>query len=264
LRFSIIQACMPRIWGIALLKKHRILPNLMFNEPRWGLVRAVLIDAVGTLIEPVPSVAEVYAQAARHQQVGLSVQVVRDRFRSAFATDEFDDQQGPMLTDEPTEFRRWQRIVRTCLPEVPDLDLAFRELWHHFARPSSWRPFPDAGPALSKLAEIGIPVRVASNFDARLRQVLAGLPDLAPWSDQVVISSEVGVRKPHPAFYQRACESLGLPPESVLAVGDDEQNDLIGPRNAGLQSVLLDRSGRARPEFPTLRGLVVLAENIKN
>lgn len=231
----------------------------MLSKIRWNLVRGVLTDAVGTLIEPVPSVAEAYARAARRQRVDLSVPLVLARFRSAFSTDEFDDQRGPMLTDEPTERLRWRRIVATCLPEVSDPERAFEELWDHFALSSSWRTFPDVGPALSRLAAGGLTIRVASNFDARLRQVLAGLPELAPWSDQVVISSEVGFRKPHPTFYQRACENLRLPPESVLAVGDDEQNDLVGPRNAGLQAVLLDRSGRSSSESPSVSDLLSLA-----
>ncbi|HEU5116876.1 MAG TPA: HAD family hydrolase, partial [Isosphaeraceae bacterium] len=198
----------------------------MLNEPDWNLVRGVLVDAVGTLMEPVPSVAEAYTQAARRQKVDLSVQVVRDRFREAFTTDEFDDQNGPMKTDEATERRRWQRIVATCLPEVPDQIRAFEELWEHFAQPGSWTAFPDAGPALARLSEGGLAVMVASNFDARLRSVLEGLPSLSRWSESVVISSEVGYRKPHPEFFRRACERLGLAPESVLVVGDDRENDL--------------------------------------
>ena len=90
-------------------------------------------------------------------------------------------------------------------------------------------------------------MRIASNFDARLRGVVAGLPELAGLGDSLVISSEVGYRKPHPAFYRAACESLGLPPGRVLCVGDDPENDVLGPDRArASRAVLLDRSG-ARP-----------------
>jgi putative hydrolase of the HAD superfamily len=232
----------------------------MMNELRWNLVRGVLIDAVGTLLEPVPSVSAAYAEAAHRQQVALDVHLLRDRFRRAFATDEFDDQRGPMTTDEAVERRRWRRIVATCLPEVPDPDRAFAELWDHFALPSSWRPFPDAGPTMARLSEKGVPVLIASNFDSRLRRVLAGLPELAPWADRVAISSEIGLRKPHPGFYLRACEMLNLPPESVLAVGDDPENDLKGPVRAGLQAALVERTGEGLSA--SLRGLGVLSERI--
>ncbi len=234
----------------------------MLNEPDWNLVRGVLVDAVGTLMEPVPSVAEAYTQAARRQKVDLSVHVVRDRFRKAFSTDELDDQSGPMRTDEAVERRRWQRIVATCLPEVPDQIRAFEELWAHFAHPGSWMAFPDAGPALRRLSEAGLAVMVASNFDARLRSVLKGLPSLSRWSERVVISSEVGYRKPHPEFFRKACERLGLAAESVLVVGDDRENDLEGPIRAGLQAVLVERSAGGEPDRSTLRELLEVAERL--
>ena len=80
----------------------------------------------------------------------------------------------------------------------------------------------------------GLPVRIASNFDGRLRAVAAGLPELAGFVDTLIISSEVGYRKPHPAFYAAACASLGLPTDRVLSVGDDPENDVLGAERAGL------------------------------
>jgi putative hydrolase of the HAD superfamily len=215
----------------------------------------VLLDAVGTLIEPRPSVAEAYAAEARRQGVELDVSLVKRRFRKHIGDDEVDEIRGPMATDEAAESRRWRRIVAGCLPEVPDPERAFAELWEHFGRASSWRAFPDAGPALSRLADGGLPVRVASNFDGRLRGVLRGLPELARWSEAVVISSEVGRRKPHPEFYRAACGSLGLPPSAVLSVGDDPENDVEGARRAGLRSLLLDRGGRVEGHEPCIRSL---------
>ena len=92
---------------------------------------------------------------------------------------------------------------------------------------------------------------VASNFDGRLRPVLQGIDELAVWADSVVISSEVGRKKPHPQFYEATCRRLGLAPEQVLCVGDDEENDWNGPRRAGLSALLVDR-GRS-PSGPSGR-----------
>jgi putative hydrolase of the HAD superfamily len=105
---------------------------------------------------------------------------------------------------------------------------------------------------------------IGSNFDARLRPVVAGLPELAPIAHELVISSEVGYRKPHPGFYRAACDRLGLPPGRVLAVGDDVTNDLEGPRRAGLAAILIDREGSSAPTLaasclPDLAALADLA-----
>lgn len=216
-------------------------------------IRGIVLDAVGTLIEPRPSVAAAYAGAARRQGVELDPAVVRARFRRHFNRDERDERRGPLATDEALEYRRWRRIVTGVLPEVPDPDRAFEELWDHFARPESWAVFDDVRQAAAGLEAAGIAVRVASNFDARLYRVLSGLPAIAHLAAGAVISSEVGYRKPHPAFYQAACRSLGLPPNQVLCVGDDVENDVHGPRRAGLHALLLDRGGWAPNTLPRLR-----------
>lgn len=216
-------------------------------------IRGIVLDAVGTLIEPTPAVADVYLAAAARQGVVIGREEVRARFGRYFRDDELDETRGPMVTSEPLERRRWRRIVGAVLAEVDDPDRAFGELWDHFARPESWRCFADVGPALDVLTRAGLPVRIASNFDGRLRQVVAGLSELAALGETLVISSEVGVRKPHPDFYRAACRGLGLSPESVLWVGDDFENDLEGPRRIGSPSRLLgDRRGAGPGELMTL------------
>jgi putative hydrolase of the HAD superfamily len=219
-----------------------------------------VIDAVGTLIEPVPSVGEVYAGAADRQGVPIPVEEVKQRFKTAFQADELEDWRGPLATDEATEFHRWRRIVANVLPEVPDPDRAFAELWQHFAQPAAWRSFPDA----LALQTTGLPICVGSNFDRRLRQVLRGLPELVALgldqSEAIVISSEVGRRKPHNDFYQAAQNRLDLPPESILWVGDDLENDYEGPKRAGLRAILIDRSGQLSTDLETLPDLAALAD----
>jgi putative hydrolase of the HAD superfamily len=222
-------------------------------------IAGIVIDAVGTLIEPCPSVGSAYAEAARRQGVEIAPDLVKARFRKHFGDDEIDEIRGPLATDEPTEERRWRRIVTRVLPEIPDPERAFAELWDHFGRPESWAVFPDAAPALRVLEDAGLGIRIASNFDGRLRGLARGLPALARWAESLVISSEVGYRKPHPSFYAAACESLGLPASRVLCVGDEPGNDVHGPRRAGLRALLIDRDGRAPGGIPTLPDLNAMA-----
>lgn len=225
------------------------------NETGTATIAAVIFDAVGTLIEPRPSVAAAYAAAASRQGITLEEAEVRRRFYRAFGAIESDDMRGPLATDEPAERRRWSRIVREVLPELPDPDRGFDELWDHFGRAEHWRAFPDAAPVLRQLADSGLRIRIASNFDGRLRPIIRGLPELAPWAEDLVISSEVGWRKPHPSFYEAALASLGLPAGCVLSVGDDETNDLEGARDAGLHALLLDRRTEPPGALATIGGL---------
>src|SRR6516164_1807138 len=52
----------------------------MSNQPNWSLIAGIVMDAVGTLIKPVPSVADAYMEAARRQGVELNRDEVRARF----------------------------------------------------------------------------------------------------------------------------------------------------------------------------------------
>jgi putative hydrolase of the HAD superfamily len=225
----------------------------------WAGIAGVVIDAVGTVIEPDPPVADVYLAAAMRQGIVLDRSTVKARFSCCFRDDEIDEARGPLETDESIEVRRWQRIVTSVLPEVPDPEDAFHHLWSHFARPESWLCFPDVAPALTLLRQADLPVLIGSNFDARLYPVVAGIPEIQFLGDSLVISSQVGYRKPHARFYEAACNRLRLRSEQVLWVGDDPENDLFGPRRAGCRSVLLDRLGTSDREesgFPDLLAIV--------
>ncbi len=235
----------------------------MLNNPSGQPVQGIIFDAVGTLIEPEPPVLIAYLNAARRQNIQLDPHTVRDRYRAAFHRQENQDFRGPLATDEATERRRWRRIVAEALPEIPDLNLAFDELWIHFGKPESWRLYDDVPDALNRLANAGIPFCIASNFDARLRSVVEGLPALARFAPSLNISTEVGRRKPHRALYEAARSSLGIDSaEAVLCVGDDPENDLMGPLRAGYQALLIDRRGH-HPEFsPSTNSLTALADHL--
>ncbi|MGZ4394459.1 MAG: HAD family hydrolase, partial [Gaiellaceae bacterium] len=66
--------------------------------------------------------------------------------------------------------------------------------------------------------------------------------DLARWGlaerlDAVVLSSEVGKRKPHPEPFERALAALGVDPGRALFVGDSRYHDVQGAAEAGMATV---------------------------
>jgi putative hydrolase of the HAD superfamily len=215
----------------------------------------ILFDVVNTLIEADPPVAVTYAREAERQGIALAPEVILGRFRRHFRDDEEKDRGGSLATTEANERERWCRLVALILPEVPDLTAAFERLWDAFGLAGSWRCYPDVGPALAALDRAGVPFAIASNFDGRLRGIAAGLPELTPYRDRLVISSEVGYRKPHPALYRAAMDSIGLPADRIVCIGDDPVNDYEGPRAAGFRAILLDRRGRAPAGFSAISGL---------
>ena len=90
---------------------------------------------------------------------------------------------------------------------------------------------------------------------------MQGLPELDSWVDSLVISSEVGYRKPHASFFRAACDHLGLPPERVLCVGDDLENDVRGAIRAGLSGLFLDRVAQRPADLPHVPNLTALVQS---
>jgi putative hydrolase of the HAD superfamily len=207
-------------------------------------IRAVVFDAVGTLIFPDPPAPRVYAEVGGRHDSRLSPEVIAQRFAAAFRREEDIDRAAGLRTSEARERERWQYIVAAVLDDVEDPAACFRELFEHFSRPEAWRCDPEATAVLRELARRGYALGLASNYDRRLQGVAEGMPELTP-IQRLVISSEVGWRKPSPAFFASLCQNLALSPGQVLFVGDDIANDYEGARAAGLRALLWDPHGRA-------------------
>ncbi|MFL5244824.1 MAG: HAD-IA family hydrolase [Gemmataceae bacterium] len=209
-------------------------------------VKAIFFDAVGTLLHPDPPAVEVYVEVGHRFGSRLSASAIGANFIAAFKRQDILDFANGLATSELRETERWRAIVAQTLEDLPDSNAVFRELFAHFSRSTSWRSDPDSAVVLAELAQRGYLLGMASNFDSRLRSIIREMPALQHIR-QLVISSEVGWRKPGPQFFHALCESAKLPPQDICLVGDDWTNDFQGATAAGLRPLFLDsrKTGRA-------------------
>jgi putative hydrolase of the HAD superfamily len=203
------------------------------------MIQAIVYDAVGTLIHVQPSVGAIYATIGQRFGSRLSASDIHARFGAAFAQQDRLDEQADWRTDEARERQRWRDIVGQVLDDVADPAGCFDALFAAFAQPDVWTCDPEAAEVLTHFQRCGVRQAIASNFDARLHAVITTMPALA-LLDPILISSEIGWRKPSPAFFAHLAERLQLPAREILYVGDDRANDYEPARQAGMVSVLLD------------------------
>jgi len=106
------------------------------------------------------------------------------------------------------------------------------------------RAYDDAPPALEMARRRGLATAVVSNGDCSMPSQLeqAGLH-----VDVVVDSATAGAAKPDPAIFRRALHLLGVAAAEALHVGDHEELDGDGARAAGIDVVIIDRSGSGGP-----------------
>ncbi|HEU0009025.1 MAG TPA: HAD-IA family hydrolase [Verrucomicrobiae bacterium] len=200
-------------------------------------ITAVTFDVGGTLIEPWPSVGHVYAEVAtRWGLAGVTAEALNRGFAAAWQVRRpFDHSRAA-----------WQRLVNQTFAAAGATrpsDACFGAIYRRFAETSAWRVFDDAQPALEALAARGLRLGIVSNWDERLRPLLARL-GLAKYFRASIISCEAGHLKPDPEIFARAAAELGCEPAVLIHVGDSVQEDAEGARAAGMRAVLIDRSGR--------------------
>jgi putative hydrolase of the HAD superfamily len=95
-------------------------------------------------------------------------------------------------------------------------------------------------PLFEALRQSSCAFGIVSNTEAVLTRF-----DLDRWpvllsADAIVLSSEVGVRKPDPRIFQIALDRLHAAPASTVVVGNSIADDIQGARRAGLRAVYLD------------------------
>jgi FMN phosphatase YigB (HAD superfamily) len=108
--------------------------------------------------------------------------------------------------------------------------------------------FPDHHGPLLRALGARARLAVVSNFDytPTAHDILerAGVAGLF---ETVVVSDEVGWRKPHPAIFARALDRLGISPAQALFVGDRADIDVVGAQRAGMHAVWINRGGQPLP-----------------
>lgn len=140
-------------------------------------------------------------------------------------------------------------------PSVPreTLDILQRELRQEL---ESMKLFPEVHDVFGELKNKGLKIGICSNLAAPYakftRLLLPHEVDAFSWS------FEVGALKPSQAIYDHMCKALGCHPDSVLMVGDREEEDFLGPLRAGMRAIRLRRNvfQPGTPSIPSLSPLL--------
>ncbi|NYI78633.1 HAD-IA family hydrolase [Nocardioides panzhihuensis] len=104
-----------------------------------------------------------------------------------------------------------------------------------------WVAFDDAVPTLRRVRAAGLRTVVLTNGDDDHQRLKLDLTGLANEVDLHVSTSTLPASKPDPRAYRLTCERAGIAPGEALMVGNSLAHDVLGPLEAGLAAVLLDR-----------------------
>lgn len=205
----------------------------------------ITFDAGNTLIRARPSLGGIYAEVTRR----FGVEVAPERFVAALHP-AYRRHVGAHAANgsDDADRRMWRDITREIYESVPELagsvpfDDWFAGLYRAFGSSEAWDMFEGAEATLCELKFHGFRLGLVSNWDSRLRRIAEEL-GLLRYMHAVAISSEVGVRKPHPGIFEAITRYLEIDPSRSMHVGDALEEDVRGAAAAGWNAVLLDREG---------------------
>lgn len=112
----------------------------------------------------------------------------------------------------------WALVGRPLEPLLPSSFLRFRR------GPFGVEPLQSEIVAMARRLKGRYRLALCSNALVTLREELARGPGLERCFQAIVVSAEVGLRKPDPRIYELVAERLGLPVRSCLLIDDKERN----------------------------------------
>jgi len=196
------------------------------------IFKRVLIDFGGTLA---------YLDEAKDREYGEALIATMKRYgyirrledlTSVLANVYVNSTKGELKT--PREF--WSLVLtKLNIPEHPELWDNLQVVRNNHAT-IMWKLYdevPTTLRALEKKYKLALVSNCAVGTDKLIRSL--GLDD---FFDCIILSYQVGVRKPHSRMYLEALECLGLRAEDCVFVAD-EISDLEGAREIGLKTMLV-------------------------
>lgn len=86
--------------------------------------------------------------------------------------------------------------------------------------------------------DCNIKLGIVSNGTSKEQREQLTLLGIIEFFDPILISQEVGILKPDPRIFLLAKEKWNLSPAEILVVGDRGDWEILGAKNAGMQSAL--------------------------
>jgi putative hydrolase of the HAD superfamily len=210
-------------------------------------IKGVIFDLGSTLIEYHGDWGEVFVQMSadliaflRAHGFGMDFEKFDRRYREV--VEHFYTRAQQDWIEYTAEYTLHYVLAEFGYPEVGD-DVLRGGLAKAYAYGETlWRPFDDTYRTLDRLQERSYQLGLISNArDASNVERLIDNARLRPWFNPIVISANVGVRKPNPRIFKIVLEAWQLPPDQVVMVGDMLGADVLGAHNAGMRGVWATR-----------------------
>jgi putative hydrolase of the HAD superfamily len=208
-----------------------------------GMVNAVVFDLYGTLVdiatdEQSPEFWEQFSRDLRRQ--GIDAEATSLRLLYTRLCEEAVERVGGegfilegvferllgALVRKPTEYGVTQLAERFRSLSIKSLTI---------------RPY--SKPLLATLIQSRCKTALASNTEAIFTRFDLRQCGLDSYFDAIVLSSDVGMRKPDPRLFHLVLSRLEVSEDRAVFIGDTFEDDILGAQQAGLRSLFVNPRG---------------------
>lgn len=241
-------------------------------------IKAVCFDLDDTLLWDGRSVSEAFEATCNKAQEVKGVdpvelqEAVRNEARTLYESydtisftkmigiNPFEGLWANFTAGEQPEFRKLEQLApvyrteswrRGLLAVGVDDEVFATSLAEQFAQERRARPhvYEETFKILNELKERNFKLLLLTNGCPALQQEkIDGVPELAPYFDEIIISGTYGKGKPDSSIFLHALDLLGVKPEEAMMVGDKLTTDIKGSLSVGMTAVWINREDRPRSE----------------
>ncbi|MBN1762551.1 MAG: HAD-IA family hydrolase [Methanomicrobia archaeon] len=110
--------------------------------------------------------------------------------------------------------------------------------------------FPSTLPVLREMKRDGYFLAVVSDAQKVYCWEEARILALNQFFDHMLVSTELGFKKPDPRLFAVICDLLNVHPAEAVYIGDNFDRDVPGPKQIGMSVILLDRDQNENKRKP--------------
>ena len=199
-------------------------------------MKDICFDLYGTLLDirTDEESPQFWAEISKLLSGKRSGDQLKERYR-ALCAEEQEKQRKQEFDLLPVFERMLQEYAHTATTEQAE---AFAQAFRK-ASVIKCRPFAGIPEMLNGLKERGIRLYLLSNAQTCFTRAELRESGLDIFFDGIMLSSEIGWKKPSTQFFQTAFTLFGLDPTQSVYVGNDLHDDVLGAKGVGMQTVYI-------------------------
>jgi putative hydrolase of the HAD superfamily len=212
-------------------------------------VRGIAFDVNGTLVDiQTDDGSEQVFRAAGHFLTYQGVDLRRHQIRDLYF--QILKEQQKASHEEYPEFDAvgiWRQIINDHMSDftrslptekLTQMPLFLAEMSRGISR-HRLRLYPHVREVIDTLGQ-RFPLALVTDAQSAFARAELHKVGLLEYFNPIIVSGEVGYRKPDSRLFQMAADGMGVPSEMIVYIGNDMQRDIYGAREVGMTTVMFD------------------------